>query len=310
MEEITLQALLEAGCHFGHKSERWHPKAAGFIYTEKDGVHIIDLAKTKAGLEAAREFIRGTVAGGKEVILVATKRQAQGVVKEEAEKVGAPYFVERWIGGFLTNWESVKKNLDKVNTLTAEEANGVWKKFPKHEQAKLSRYLAKLKVYYGGVANVKEVPAAIFIVDIKKEIAAMREAQRMNVPVVAVVDTNSDPTGVDYVIPANDDAVGSIQFITHAIAEAYREGKEARTKEAAAVKPIDETKAAAPKVTEVKVSAPKDQETAVTPETVKPAEEKPKAKPTAAPDSAEASSGKKAMAGKRGRPRKTAEGTK
>jgi len=128
MEEITLQALLEAGCHFGHKSERWHPKAASFIYTEKDGVHIIDLAKTKAGLEAARQFIRDTVAAGHEIIMVATKRQAQGVVKEEAEKVGAPYFVERWIGGFLTNWESVKKNLDKVNTLTAEEAGGFWKK--------------------------------------------------------------------------------------------------------------------------------------------------------------------------------------
>lgn len=239
MEEITLQALLEAGCHFGHKSERWHPKAASFIYTEKDGVHIIDLAKTKAGLEAAVEFVRNTVAGGKEVLLVATKRQAQGVVREEAEKVGAPYFVERWIGGFLTNWDNVKKNLDKVNSLTAEEASGAWKKFPKHEQAKLGRYVTKLKVFYGGVAKVKEIPAAVFIIDIKKEVAAFREAQKMNLPVIAIVDTNSDPTGVDYIIPANDDAVGSIQCLTHVIAEAYKEGKELREKQLA--KPAVET---------------------------------------------------------------------
>ena len=238
MEEITLQALLEAGCHFGHKAERWHPKAAAFIYTKKDGVDIIDLAKTKAGLEAAVGFIRNLVAGGGEIVMVATKRQAQGVVKEEAGKAEAPYFVERWIGGFLTNWESVKKNLDKVNTLAAEETSGAWKKFPKHEQAKLSRYLVKLKVFYGGVAQVKEVPAALFIVDIKKEIAALREAQRMNIPVIAIVDTNSDPTGVDYVIPANDDAVGSIRFITHIIAQAYREGRELREKQEKATQAV------------------------------------------------------------------------
>lgn len=295
MEEITLQALLEAGCHFGHKSERWHPKAASFIYTEKDGVHIIDLAKTKAGLEVAREFIRNTVAEGHEAIFVATKRQAQGVVRQEAEKVGAPYFVERWIGGFLTNWESVKKNLDKVNTLTAEEANGAWKKFPKHEQAKLGRYLAKLKVYYGGVASVKEVPAAIFIVDIKKEIAAMREAQRMNIPVVAIVDTNSDPTGVDYVIPANDDAVGSIQYLTHVICEAYKEGKDLREKQEKEATPAVKASQETPKI--------QTEEKLVKTEVSK-IEEKPKRKPV----DAKASRPTKAIVdekpGKRGRPRK------
>src|SRR5690348_9389178 len=145
MEEITLQDLLEAGCHFGHKAERWHPKAAEFIYTEKDGIHIIDLAKTKTHLEAAREYVRSLSAQGQEVLFVGTKRQAKGVVNTAAKDAGAPYLTERWIGGFLTNWEGIKKNIDKINKLTEEQANGSWKKFPKHEQVKLARYLTKLK---------------------------------------------------------------------------------------------------------------------------------------------------------------------
>ncbi|MBI5449408.1 30S ribosomal protein S2 [Candidatus Gottesmanbacteria bacterium] len=231
MEEITLQALLEAGCHFGHKSERWHPKAAQFIYTEKDGIHVIDLAKTKAGLDAAMAFIRELTKTGGEVLFVGTKRQAQGVVKQEVEAVGAPYFVQRWVGGFLTNWDQVRKNIEKINRMTDEQANGGWKKFPKHEQTKLGHYLARLKIYYGGVLVFKNIPEALFVVDIKKEASAVAEAKRRGVPVVAIVDTNADPEGIDYVIPANDDAVGSIQYITHAIAQAYREGKELRQKE-------------------------------------------------------------------------------
>lgn len=231
MEDITLQALLEAGCHFGHKSERWHPKASEFIYTEKDGIHIIDLAKTKAGLEAAVVFIKQLTMEGKEVLFVATKRQARGVVKQEAEAVGAPYFVERWIGGFLTNWESIKKNIDKIIRLEREFETGVWKKFPKHEQSKLTRYVARLKINYGGVLKLIALPAALFIVDVKKEIAAVREAKRMGIPIVAIVDTNADPVDVDYVIPANDDAVGSIQYLTHIIAQAYSDGHEVARKQ-------------------------------------------------------------------------------
>lgn len=231
MEEITLQALLEAGCHFGHKSERWHPKASEFIYTEKDGIHIIDLAKTKIGLEKAMEYVKKTIAEGGEVLFVGTKRQAQGVVKTEAESAGAPYFVERWIGGFLTNWDSIKKNIERIIHMTDEEATGAWKKFPKHEQSKLSRYLGRLRISYGGVLKVGVPPQALFVVDIKKEIAAVREAKRLGAMVVAIVDTNADPNLIDYVIPANDDAVGSIEFITHAIASAYKEGAELRQKE-------------------------------------------------------------------------------
>ncbi len=231
MEEITLQALLEAGCHFGHKAERWHPKAASFIYTEKDGIHIIDLAKTKTGLEEAALFVRDLTRGGGELLFVGTKRQAKGVVKEETEAVGAPYFVERWIGGFLTNWDSIKKNIDKIIRLSREQETGGWKKFPKHEQSKLARYLARLKMFYGGVLTLATPPGALFVVDVRKEDAAIREAKRRELPIVAIVDTNADPTGITYAIPANDDAVGSIQYVTHVIAQAYKEGKELREKQ-------------------------------------------------------------------------------
>lgn len=230
MKDITLQELLEAGCHFGHKSERWHPKAQSFIYTEKDGIHIIDLAKTKVGLDEAVAFIKELVVGGSELLFVATKRQAKGVVKEEAVRVGAPYMTERWIGGFLTNWDGIHKNIQKIIRLSEEETTGAWKKFPKHEQMKLSRYLSRLKVFYGGVLQLNVPPQALFIVDVKKEISAVREGLRCGIPVIAIVDTNSDPTGITHVIPANDDAVGSITIITKAIASAYEEGKAAIAK--------------------------------------------------------------------------------
>ncbi len=231
MEEITLQALLEAGCHFGHKSERWHPRAAEFIYTKKDGVHIIDLAKTKVGLEKAADYIRELVGSGGEVLFVATKRQARGVVKEEAGAVGAQYLVERWIGGFLTNWDGVRANINKINRLVEEQATGKWKKYPKHERTKLAHYLERLRVFYGGVLKLTDLPSAVFIVDVKKEVAALREAKRREIPVVAIVDTNADPTPVDYVIPANDDAVGSVHYIAKIIAAAYAEGKKKSAKE-------------------------------------------------------------------------------
>lgn len=242
MQEITLQALLEAGCHFGHKAERWHPKAAAYIYTKKDGVHIIDLAKTKEGLEQGAAFILQTVAAGGEVLFVGTKRQARGVVKEAASAVGAPYLVQRWIGGFLTNWESVRKNIEKINRMTDEEAKGVWKKFPKHEQSKLTRYLERLKMFYGGVLQLSDLPAVLFIVDIKKEDAAVREAKRRGIPIIAIVDTNTDSTPIDYVIPANDDAVGSIGYIIQIAVGAYVEGKKNLAKDDKGVKSVSDTK--------------------------------------------------------------------
>jgi small subunit ribosomal protein S2 len=240
MDTITLQQLLEAGCHFGHKAERWNPKASSFIYTKKDGVHIIDLAKTKAGMEAAGAFIRDTVGSGREVIFVGTKRQAAGVVKQEATAVGAPYFTARWVGGFLTNWDQIRKNIQKILSMEADRASGAWKKFPKHEQVKMGRYLDRIKIYYGGVLSIKDIPGGLVVVDIKKEDPAVREGKRREVPVIGMVDTNSDPTGIDFVIPANDDAVGSIECVIHYLAQAYAEGKAMWTKanqEAAPEKP-------------------------------------------------------------------------
>lgn len=244
MEEITLQQLLEAGCHFGHKAERWNPRASEFIYTKKDGIHIIDLAKTKLGLENAITFVRDTVAAGGDILFIATKRQAKGIVKEVAVKAGAPYFVERWIGGFLTNWDEIRKNVNMANTMAAELESGAWKKFPKHEQVKMGHHLDRLNMFYGGVLSIKNQPKAFFVIDVRKEISAVREAQRCNIPVIGIVDTNSDPKAIDYVIPANDDAVGSITFITNAIAEAYQEGMKMRAADVNVEekKPVAETK--------------------------------------------------------------------
>lgn len=224
MQDISLKELLEAGCHFGHKSDRWHPKAKAFIYQERGGIHIIDLAKTKAGLQKAADFIKNLVKGGGTVLFIGTKRQAAQFVKSEAERVGAPYINRRWIGGFLTNWEQVHKNLEKIRRLTTEQQENAWKKYPKHERVKLGRYLERLKQFYGGVVHLNQPPTAVFVIDIHREQVAVREANKMAVPAIGVVDTNSDPTLVQYVIPANDDAAGSLKFIITYIADAFQEG--------------------------------------------------------------------------------------
>jgi len=243
MQDITLQQLLEAGCHFGHKAERRNPKASSYIYTEKDGIHIIDLAKTKEGLDRACLFVSELVAAGGEVLFVGTKRQAKDIVVKEAKRVDAPYVVERWIGGFLTNWEGIQKTIKKILTMTEDEKTGAWKKFPKHEQVKLAHHLKRLNMFYGGVTKLASPPKALFIVDVKKESVAFREAIRCTVPMIAMVDTNVNPTDVLYPIPANDDAVGSIAIITKAIADAYEEGKRKREKGAevasSVVKPVE-----------------------------------------------------------------------
>lgn len=242
MNEVTLKDLLEAGCHFGHRSQRWHPKAAKFIYQEREGIHIIDLVQTKAQLEKAAGFIKDLGKNGQTVLFCGTKRQATAIITEEASRAGAAYFSQRWIGGFLTNWDQVYKNIAKINRLQEEEKTDAWKKYPKHERVKLQRYLRRLELFYAGVLALTKPPDALVLVDIRREDTAVREAKRINIPIVAIVDTNSDPTLVDYPIPANDDAVGSIKFIIHYLAEAYKEGKDMSEKEAAkAVKPKPET---------------------------------------------------------------------
>lgn len=225
MKDTTLKDLLEAGCHFGHRKERWHPKAAKFIYQPREGIHIIDLAKTRDALKTSAEFIKKLAEENKVLLYVATKRQAKGVVTEAAKRAGIHHLTMRWIGGFFTNWEEVKKNIDKMNNMRKEQAEGAWVKFPKHEQIKLGKHLKQLEIVYGGVAELKGIPDAVFIVDIRKEISCVREAGRKGVKTIAIVDTNSDPTPIDYYIPANDDAVGSIQLIVNHLTDAYLEGK-------------------------------------------------------------------------------------
>lgn len=269
MKDITLEQLLEAGCHFGHKSERWHPKAASFIWQKKDGIHIIDLAITKAGLDAAIAFVRETAATNGTALFIGTKRQARGVVKEAAQKADAAFLVQRWIGGFMTNWEGVHKNIQKINKMMFDQVNGGWKKFPKHEQTKLARYLDRLNVDYAGVLSLDALPKVIVVVDVRKEQAAVREAHRMGIPVVGIVDTNANPEGIEYVIPANDDAVGSVQLVIDAIGEAYREGHEQAVKEAAvlqekAAKEAEKAEKAKKIVPEVKKETTEKQKETVT----------------------------------------------
>lgn len=234
MRDISLKELLEAGCHFGHRVERWHPKASKYIFQAREGIHIIDLAKTKEGLLAAAEFLQSLGEQGKSVIFVGTKRQAKDVIYQAAKRVGASYLTNRWIGGFITNWEEVKKNIDKILKAREDRAAGVWTKFPKHEQVKLDKDLRKLEIVYGGVVELKAIPDAIVIVDIKREGASILEAVRKGVKTVAIVDTNADGNDVDFVIPANDDAIGSIQCIIEYLADSYSEGKQKGEKNAAA----------------------------------------------------------------------------
>lgn len=232
MEEISLRKLLEAGCHFGHKKERWHPKAKKFIFDAREGIHIIDLAQTRDGLKAAAWYIKQLAEEGKSVLFVGSKRQARGVVTEAAQRAGIAYLTNRWIGGFFTNWEEVKKNIDKMNKARKEKTDGTWDKFLKHEVVKLNKLLHRQEVVYEGVADLTSLPDAIFIIDIKKEVSSLREAQKRNINIIAIVDTNTDPTLVDYPIPSNDDAVGSIQIITNYLADAYIEGKKLAEKQA------------------------------------------------------------------------------
>lgn len=225
MQQISLKVLLEAGCHFGHKVERWHPKAGVFIYGEKEGVHIIDLAKTKSSLEAAATYVQNLARDGKKILFVGTKRQARGVVTQAAKKGSIFYLTNRWVGGFLTNFEEVKKNIDKLNRMRKESTDGTWNQFPKHERVQLEKEMRKLAMVYDGVAALNVLPDAIYIVDIKKESSAVKEAKRKGIPIIAIVDTNSNPTLVDYYIPANDDAVGSIELITNYLVDAYMDGR-------------------------------------------------------------------------------------
>jgi len=232
MQEINLKDLLEAGCHFGHQVTKWHPKSDEYIYTTRDKIHIIDLAKTKKCLEEAVEFVEQLASQGKTIVFVGTKRQAKVIVEQEASQAGASYAVFRWPAGLITNWDEMKKNLQRLTDLETQiESEKAKPTLTKKEIVLLERDLIKLNTIYGGLRGLTERPNALFVIDIKKESTSVKEANRLDIPVVAITDTNSDPTLAQYPIPANDDAVGSITLITQIIANAYAQGRKKAKKQ-------------------------------------------------------------------------------
>lgn len=223
-EKITLEELLEAGVHFGHQRRRWHPRMAPYIHTTEKGVHILDLAKTRECLIKAAKFLTQTAKEGRAVIFVGTKRQAKEIVETEAKRGGAMYISERWIGGLITNFAQVKKNIERLNQLTARREKGELSHYTKKERLEIDRQIEKLELYYGGIRELRELPAAVVLASARKEQTAVYEAERKGIPAVAVVDTNADPLLITYPIPANDDSRKSLALIFKLLADAVEEG--------------------------------------------------------------------------------------
>lgn len=226
MSVISMKQLLEAGVHFGHQTRRWNPKMAEYIFTERNGIYIIDLQKTVKKIENAYFFIREVAMNGQDILFVGTKKQAQDSIKEEAERSGQFFVNARWLGGMLTNFKTIRKRIDRLNQLIDMETNGIFNVLPKKEVIKLKKEMADLEKNLGGIKNLKRTPGALFIVDPRKERNAILEARKLGIPVVAIVDTNCDPDEVDYVIPGNDDAIRAVKLIAAKIADAIIEGRQ------------------------------------------------------------------------------------
>lgn len=243
-DKLTQKDLLDAGVHFGHLTRKWDPKMAPFIFMEKNGIHIIDLNKTLENLEKASYALKNIVRSGRKILFVATKKQAQDVVAEEARRLNMPYVTERWLGGMLTNFATIRKSLKKMTSIDKLMKDESYLNLAKRERLTVSREKEKLERVLGGIADLNRLPAALFVIDVKREHIAVKEAQKLNIPVFGMVDTNSDPTGVDFPIPANDDAFKSISLITGYIGkqidEALMERK--KDKEEAAMKKEEEAK--------------------------------------------------------------------
>ena len=231
MAEINYKDLLDAGVHFGHLTRKWNPKMAPYIFMEKNGIHIIDLNKTLGSLEEASNAIKQIVRGGKKVLFVATKKQAQDIVTEEAKRLKMPYVTERWLGGMLTNFATIRKSLKKMSGIEKMMKEESYTNLAKRERLMVSREKEKMEKILGGIADQTRLPAALFIVDIKREHIAVKEAQKLNIPVFAMVDTNSDPTEIEYPIPANDDAFKSISLIVKTFGRAIEEAMMERKKD-------------------------------------------------------------------------------
>lgn len=226
MSVISMKQLLEAGVHFGHQTRRWNPKMAQYIFTERNGIYIIDLQKTVKKLEEAYFFVRDTAAAGQSILFVGTKKQAQDAIREEAERSGMYYVNARWLGGMLTNFTTMRTRITRLNQLKKMQEDGTFDLLPKKEVIKLQLEIGKLEKYLGGVKDMKKLPGALFVVDPRKEKNAIAEARKLKIPVVAIVDTNCDPDEVDYVIPGNDDAIRAIKLISSTMANAVLEGKQ------------------------------------------------------------------------------------
>jgi small subunit ribosomal protein S2 len=239
-----MKELLEAGVHFGHQTRRWDPKMRPYIFSERNGIHIIDLRQTLAAANQAGEFVKTLAAGGGTVLFIGTKKQAQSVVKEAAERAGMPYVNERWLGGMLTNFTTIHKRILYMRELERMNDSGEMDALPKKERLRLRRELEKLQAVLGGVRDLHRAPDAIFIIDVKTEHIAVTEGSRLGIPIIAVVDTNCDPDNIDYVIPGNDDAIRSAQLMADVIADACIAGAEiatARSKDKASDKAAGET---------------------------------------------------------------------
>ncbi len=226
MAVVSMKQLLEAGVHFGHQTRRWNPKMASYIYTERNGIYIIDLQKTVKKLEEAYNFVRDLAANGETLLFVGTKKQAQDAIREEAERVGMYFVNARWLGGMLTNFKTMRTRVERLNQLHKMQEDGTFAMLPKKEVAKLNLEIEKLEKYLGGVKQMKKLPGALFIVDPRKERNAIAEARKLHIPIVAIVDTNCDPDEIDYVIPGNDDAIRAIKLISATMANAVQEGKQ------------------------------------------------------------------------------------
>ncbi len=226
MSVISMKQLLEAGVHFGHQTRRWNPKMAEYIFTERNGIYIIDLQKTVKKIEEAYSFIRDIAQDGGEILFVGTKKQAQDSIKEEAERVGMYWVNARWLGGMLTNFKTITKRIERLEQLTRMEEDGTFDLLPKKEVLNLKNEREKLEKFLGGIKTMKKLPSALFIVDPRKEKIAIAEAKKLGIPVVAIVDTNCDPEEVDYVIPGNDDAIRAVKLIASTIANAIIEGRQ------------------------------------------------------------------------------------
>ncbi|VBB08065.1 ribosomal protein s2 [Lucifera butyrica] len=226
MSVISMKQLLEAGVHFGHQTRRWNPKMAPYIFTERNGIYIIDLQKTVKKVEEAYNFVRELAEQGQTLLFVGTKKQAQDAVKEEALRSEMFFVNERWLGGMLTNFQTIQKRINRLRELEGMEANGVFDVLPKKEVIALRHEMDRLQKFLGGIKNMNKLPGALFVIDPRKERIAVAEARKLGIPIVAIVDTNCDPDEIDYVIPGNDDAIRAVKLLTGKMADAVLEGRQ------------------------------------------------------------------------------------